>query len=186
MQVSAIGASVAAPRPTSVRGLGGMKSEDFFRILVTELQNQDPFEPAKTSDMISQVSQIRSIELSGELTDTLELLARQQRLAGTGEWIGKYVYAVTTAVDGTQTLHQGVVTGVSFDAEGQPMVELDTGEVVPATAVVRITTLSEAEAWLAELEEEKADDAAAEKADATQRRRDDGKSWLSLQGALNL
>jgi flagellar basal-body rod modification protein FlgD len=150
MEISAIGAAVGTPRATETRGLGAMKSEDFLKILVTEMQNQDPFEPAKTADMISQVSQIRSIELSGKLTDTLDLLTRQQRIGGTSELIGKYVQAVTTAADGSQTLHEGVVTGVFFNTDGSAVLELDTGEAVPATDVIRVTTLSEVERWLSE------------------------------------
>ena len=62
--------------------------------------------------MISQVSQIRSIELSGKLTDTLDLLTRQQRMSGAGELIGKFVQAISTDANGTQMLQEGVVTSV--------------------------------------------------------------------------
>jgi flagellar basal-body rod modification protein FlgD len=185
METSAIGTSTSASPATQQGGLSSLKSEDFFKILVTELQNQDPFEPTKTADMISQVSQIRSIELSGKLTDTLGLMTRQQRLSGTSELIGKYVYAVTTAADGTQMLHQGVVTGLRFNADGAAVLELDTGEMVPATAVIRVTTLDEVEleAAAAQVEEE---GESADKAEATERQRDSGQSWLNLEGALRL
>ena len=144
MAINGVGSVLGASPSTESRGLSGMKSEDFLKILVTEMQNQDPFEPAKTADMISQVSQIRSIELSGKLTDALDLMTRQQRIGDGSELIGKYVQAITTAADGGQTLHEGVVTGVRFGADGTVLLELDTGELVPATDVVRITTLDEA------------------------------------------
>jgi flagellar basal-body rod modification protein FlgD len=141
MAMNAVGASVGVPGITPNRGLGSLKSEDFFKILVTEMQQQDPFEPTKTSDMISQVSQIRSIELSGKLTDTLDQLTRQQRVSGASELIGKFVQAISVGSDGTQTLHEGVVTSIRFNADGSAVLELDTGEAVPATDVVRVTTL---------------------------------------------
>ena len=153
MEISAIGAAVGTPRSTETRGLSAMKSEDFLRILVTEMQNQDPFEPAKTADMISQVSQIRSIELSGKLTDTLDLLTRQQRIDGGSQLIGKYVQALTTAPDGSQMLQEGVVTGIRFGANGLVLLELDSGEVVSATDVIRVTTVDEAEKQLSETDD---------------------------------
>ncbi|MFQ5804914.1 MAG: flagellar hook assembly protein FlgD [Phycisphaerae bacterium] len=154
MEISATGAALGAPRSTQARGLGALRSEDFFKILVTEMQNQDPFEPTKTADMISQVSQIRSIELSGKLTDTLDLLTRQQRITGSSDLIGKYVQAITTAADGSQALHEGVVTGIRFNADGRAILELDTGEAVPATDVIRITALNEVEERLSEADED--------------------------------
>ncbi len=185
MEISAIGGAVGGPRQTEGRGLSGMKSEDFLRILVSELQNQDPFEPAKTADMISQVSQIRSIELSGKLTDTLDLMTRQQRLGGNSQLIGKYVQAITTGPDGSQMLYEGVVTGVGFGANGLVLLELDTGEVVPATDVIRVTTLEEVEKWLSQAGEGD-DEGTDDKSDATQRRRDVGKSWFNLEGIFRL
>jgi len=146
MQISPVGSARAASNVVTDRGLGSLKSADFFRILVTELQNQDPFEPTRTADMISQVSQIRSIELSGKLTDTLDSLAHQQRINGVSQLIGKYVQAISRAEDGSEIVREGVVTGVRFDAQGLAVLELDTGEVVPAGDVVRVTTLDQIEA----------------------------------------
>jgi flagellar basal-body rod modification protein FlgD len=159
MAINGIGSALGASPPTESRGLSGMNSEDFLKILVTEMQNQDPFEPAKTADMISQVSQIRSIELSGKLTDALDLMTRQQRIGGGSELIGKYVQAITTAADGGQMLHEGVVTGVRFGTDGTVLLELDTGELVPATDVVRITTLDEAGPALSDAGESDPEDA---------------------------
>ncbi|MBI5863250.1 MAG: hypothetical protein HZB38_01800 [Planctomycetes bacterium] len=139
-----VGATPATSIKTD-RGLGALKSEDFFKILITELRQQDPLQPAKTSDMISNVSQIRSIELSGQLTETLDTLARQQRTAGTSELIGKYVVAVTGGADGAPTVAEGMVSGVRFDASGTALLELDSGVTVAASNVAHVTTLEEAE-----------------------------------------
>lgn len=146
MQVSAIGTSTDTSAATTGRGLGSMKSEDFFKILLSELQNQDPLEPSKTADMIGQVSQIRSIELSGKLTDTLDMLTRQQRMGGSSELIGKYVQALTMAADGSQTVSEGVVTSVYFASDGSAVLELDTGTAVKASDVIRVTTVETIEA----------------------------------------
>ncbi len=141
METSAVGL-LAAPQRSNDRGLDSLKSEDFFRILVTELQQQDPLDPSETSDMISQVSDIRSIELSDTLNGSLDALAAQQRTANAGSLIGKYVSALTTTPEGTANLTEGVVTGVRFDDSGNAILELDTGQAINATDVQRISDLA--------------------------------------------
>jgi flagellar basal-body rod modification protein FlgD len=136
--IDAIGVS-----PTGVtmeQGMNSLKSEDFFRILVTELQQQDPFEPTKTADMVSQVSQIRSIELSSELSDTLSLLSDQQRTSGVSQLLGKFVVAAVQGADGVDMNVSGIVTGLRFTDDGKVILELDTGQTVLASAVTRISS----------------------------------------------
>ncbi|MFN0137741.1 MAG: flagellar hook assembly protein FlgD [Phycisphaerae bacterium] len=138
-------AQSAAPRSTTgSRGVGTMKSEDFFRIMVTELQNQDPLEPNKTSDMIGQVSQVRSIELQSKLGDTLDTLVKQQRMNDAGSMIGKFVTASIDVGDGQQTTSAGRVVAVHYEDTGTASLELDNGEFVPLDKVDLVTTLEEA------------------------------------------
>lgn len=139
-----VGVGSAAPRQD--RGIGSLRSEDFFRIMISELRQQDPLQPAKTADMIGQVSQIRSIELSGKLTTTLDQLARQQRTAGASDLLGKYVAAQTATVDGRTTVVEGVVTGVRYTGDGLAILDLDNGGQVPASAVTLVTTVEQHEA----------------------------------------
>lgn len=191
MQTSAIGQTPGTAGPTPVSGLSGLESEDFFRILVSELKQQDPFEPAKTADMISQVSQIRSIELSGQLTKTLEQMTRQQRVSGAGELIGKYVMATFGAPDGSVATIEGVVTGVRFGADGVAVLELDTGQLVRADDVTWITTLEALEAIGApdEATAQTAADEDGAKSDATARRRAEPQeppAGLALDTSLRL
>ncbi|MEW6199597.1 MAG: flagellar hook capping FlgD N-terminal domain-containing protein [Planctomycetota bacterium] len=143
MQTGTVGATRSAEVAGAGRDLNALRSEDFFKLLVTELQQQDPFEPAKTADMIGQVSQIRTIELSKQLTDTLSELSRQQRTAGASDLLGKFVVASVTASDGTVSEVQGIVTGVRFDPDGTAVLELDTGQAVRAADVTRITSAQE-------------------------------------------
>jgi len=140
MQTAAVGATRSTEATGAGRDLNALRSEDFFRLLVTELKQQDPFEPAKTADMIGQVSQIRTIELSKQLTDTLSELSRQQRTAGASDLLGKFVVATVTASDGSVSEVKGIVTGVRFDPDGTAVLELDTGQAVRAADVTRITS----------------------------------------------
>ena len=137
--LSGIAAPSATTAPSSATQ---MKSEDFFKLLVSELKNQDPLQPSKTSDMISEVSQIRSIELSGDLTSALQQLSAQQRSVGAAGLLGKYV----AGSDGNAQSVAGVVTGVRFSDDGSVLLELDSGLALPATQVTSVTTPENAEA----------------------------------------
>lgn len=134
MSTSAVGATgnyTTATTTATDRGATSLTSQDFFKLLVTELQQQDPLSPSKTSDMISQVSQIRNIELSGQLSNTLDSLAKQQRIAGATDLIGKQVTAALTDSDGNTQVVGGTVTGVRFATDGTALVDLDNGGTVP-------------------------------------------------------
>ncbi len=161
MEISAVATTSSPPGQS---GLGSLASADFFRILVTEMQNQDPFEPSDSSDLISQISQIRSIEQSDTLSRTLGLLTQQQRLGGVTGLIGKFVQAVAVGPDGSEALYEGVVTSVFFNADGSAVLELDTGQAIPADKVVRVTTLEEVALALTESGEDGADGDQADEA----------------------
>jgi len=176
-----------ASRAIADRGTSGLRTEDFFKLLVTELKQQNPFEPAKTADLIGQVSQIRSIELSKNLTDVLSQIAGQQRTLGAGELLGKYVTAVTTASDGTQQQVSGLVTSLRFESDGTAMLELDNGQCVRVADVILVTTSENAPGQAAASDESADSDQAADKLS------DQGKSssggllpWLSLDASLHL
>ncbi len=143
-----------------VRGdasLNNLESADFFKLLITELGQQDPFEPMKNQDLLNQISSIRSMEESTKLTDTLgklvtqgedqamtnfmlnqtlQGLALQSDMATGANLIGKEVTAKTrpagadvTDPDVQWIETKGVVTGVRL-VEGEVTLELDTGEDV--------------------------------------------------------
>jgi flagellar basal-body rod modification protein FlgD len=151
-------------RAASDRGMNALSSEDFFRLLVTELQQQDPLAPAKTGDMINQVAQIRSIEQSKTLNDTLQAMQANAQQAGVSVLIGKFVVAHAKDADGVEQQLSGVVTGVRFDVDGSAWLDLDNGTTVAVSDVKRIMSTEAAE--LAQLTTPKAAPAAAPTTDA--------------------
>lgn len=94
-------APVRAPKQT-------MDGEMFLHLLVTQLANQDPSSPMDTNEMISQTTQLASMERLNQLSATQDVsLAIQQRLA-VSALIGQQI---STGGDEPIT---GVVTAVSF------------------------------------------------------------------------
>lgn len=111
-QFGATTAPVRAPKQS-------MDGEVFLHLLVTQLANQDPSSPMDTNQMISQTTQLASMERMNTLSATQEAsLDIQQRLAASS-LIGR---EVTT---GDEPPVSGVVTAVSFVA-GEPV--LTVGE----------------------------------------------------------
>jgi len=145
METYAVDSATGPSAGLSGGSFGQMTSADFLELLVTELKQQDPLEPSKTSDMISQVSQIRSIEQSTQLISTLQNLTQQQHTSNAGGLLGKYVEAIGVAADGSATIVSGVVTGVRFGSDGTAVLELDSGQLVLAANVTRIMTAEQAE-----------------------------------------
>lgn len=143
MQTNAIGGTTSGSSSSQTAGLNRMTSEDFYNLLVTELQQQDPLEPTKTSDMIGQVSQIRSIEQSAQLTQTLQQLTQQQRTAGASDLLGKHVEGVGLNATGDAALISGMVTAIRFGSDGTAIVELDSGSMLAANNITKVSETAE-------------------------------------------
>jgi flagellar basal-body rod modification protein FlgD len=65
---------------SSSDAMTSLGSDDFLKLFLAELQNQDPLDPTNTSDLLNQISQIKSIAANEELSDTLTGLQLQQQL----------------------------------------------------------------------------------------------------------
>lgn len=120
MQTPGIGASNATSAAGSNQALGDIDMSQFLNLMIAELQNQDPLNPMSNSEMMQQISQIRSIDSTTKLTDTLDAVLLGQNLANASSLIGKEVRALTdgggyvtgavdrvSIVDGVAKVHIG-------------------------------------------------------------------------------
>lgn len=110
-----------------------MDQEVFLALLVAQLRNQDPTAPMDTTEMMSQSTQLASMEQLTRLTDTSrESFSLQMRVAAAG-MVGQEV----TFVDDEGVTHSGVAEAVSF-AGPVPVVRVGEWEVpLDAVAVIR-------------------------------------------------
>lgn len=109
--------------------------EMFLSLLVAQLRNQDPSSPMDTTEMMSQSSQLASMEQLTELTDTgRESFALQMRMAAAG-LVGQEV----SFTDAEGVVRTGTVSGVDFATSvpavtvGEWTVPLDAVSAVRAT-----------------------------------------------------
>lgn len=98
---SAAAAQTTGSTPRS--GFSNVDSDQFMQLLLAELRNQDPLEPMKNSDMVQQMSQIRNIGATDQLTGTLSTLREIQELVTASGLIGQKVEGLaddSSAIDG--------------------------------------------------------------------------------------
>lgn len=128
-QISAFSPIDQALQPQTDR-FNQMSSEEFIKIIFTELSHQDPFQPNDSSALLEQLNSIRSIESDIQLMDRLDSLVLENQIAGASAMIGK-------VVGGINTQHErvaGYVTAVVREGD-QVMLELDAGWMVPIESV---------------------------------------------------
>lgn len=90
-QIPAFDPTGTALRDTTPNGFSSLNSEDFIRIMFTELANQDPFQPSDSSALLDQMNSIRSIESNIDLMDRLDTLVFENKLSSASALIGKTV-----------------------------------------------------------------------------------------------
>lgn len=102
-----------------------MDSEVFMKLLVTQLQNQDPSSPMDTNQMISQQTQLAMMEqITNQTTTANENFSLQMRIAA-ANLVGKQV-SYTDATSGASVT--GTATAVSY-ANSVPTVTVNGKEV---------------------------------------------------------
>lgn len=122
-------------------GLAGLSGEEFMKILVKQLQMQDPMSPMTNQEMVAQLSTIRELEMNTRLSAKLEQLTDQQRFGSAAALIGRHVRGTVTDADGSAFPMEGVVTGVRFTQKGEVLLDLDSGEVLPLASLEQVTNL---------------------------------------------
>jgi len=137
-------ASPTTTDPTGAGGndaLAGLGSRDFLSLLITQLRSQDPLDPVSNQELLSQISSIRDIEMSTTMTQSLRDLTGQQRFASASSLIGQFVTG-TPGEDGVTP--NGIVVGVRFLSDGQPMLQLADGGELPVSRLSSIEAPAQA------------------------------------------
>ena len=99
-----------SPQASAVQDLD---LDQFLRLMIAELQNQDPLDPLDNSEMLQQITQIREIGASDKLSETLAAVLTGQNLTTASALIGKDVAALTDDLENIQ----GKVERVSIEVD---------------------------------------------------------------------
>ncbi len=79
------------PQAPNQDAFENLNLDTFLKLLITELQSQDPMKPMENSEILQQVSQIRAIESNTRLTSTLEAVVLGQNMATATSLLGRTI-----------------------------------------------------------------------------------------------
>ncbi len=134
MATSAIG-STSSTTP-SAGAFGNLKTDDFLKVMMSELSHQDPFQPQDSSKLLEQMSSLRNIESQLSLQKSIESLVLNNQISSAGTMIGKVVSGLN---DKNQAI-SGLVTSVRV-ASGKVVLELDSGDRLLMDRVTQIAKI---------------------------------------------
>jgi len=122
------GSSSSSSSAVKADAYNDLGMEDFLKLMIAELQNQDPLNPMDNSELVGQISQMREITATDKMTQTLDTVLLGQNIASATNLIG----AEIDAISDDQQKVSGVVERVSV-AEGQPKLHLDLNSKAAVT-----------------------------------------------------
>ena len=86
----------------------------FLRLLIAQMQNQDPTNPMDTAQYMSQFAQLSSVEQAMQTNNKLDSLLSSQSLSQADGLIGKTV----SFTDSTGATFSGKVKSISINTDG--------------------------------------------------------------------
>src|SRR6188508_396304 len=114
MTTTGVGNNGVAPGNQIKSDKFALKAEDFIKMMVTQLQNQDPMEPAKNQELLAQMSQIGQLQSANTLQESLKGMVVQNQIGSAASLIGKSVQGL----DGQDDPVDGIVTSVRVESDG--------------------------------------------------------------------
>ena len=129
VQSSSAAASALTGKPKQ------LTSNDFIKLMVTQLQHQDPTQPTSNDQLLSQMSQIAQLQSSTTLQSSLSAMVIQSQIGSAGNLIGKSVQGI----DDTSANVKGLVTSVRVQ-DNQVYLQLEGGQQLQMGNVTSIST----------------------------------------------
>ncbi len=121
-------------------GDGTLGKDDFMKLLIAQLQNQDPTDPMKDTEFIAQMAQFSALEQTMNLTKAFEKFAEvqsQSQLIQYNSFVGKEVkwHEITEdkGEDGKPVVNEGtsLITAVRFVNGSVVFITEDGKELMP-------------------------------------------------------
>lgn len=131
------------PKPSqAVRSGDSLGKDDFLKLLLIQLQNQDPSNPVDDREFIAQMATFSSLEQMTNMNKTLETFVQsqsKQTLLQYSELINKevtYELGDSTSLEGEQKTAK--VTSVKYDRDRVLQIGLEDGTWILEKQVVGI------------------------------------------------
>jgi len=119
MNVASVTASAMSQKTSTSEKTSTVGYDNFLRLLLTQMQNQDPTDPMKSTEYMAQLATFSQVEQAVKSNEKLDALLSSFALSQADSVIGRTV----TSADGTVS---GQVTSVRITSHG-PLATLSTG-----------------------------------------------------------
>ena len=138
MATNPVNGSSNAPQPAplgNVDVMSGVKLDDFLKLMITELQNQDPLNPMDNGEILQQLGQMQSISSTTKLSQSLDSVMLGQNLSSASALISKSIQGLDDAGDEvTGIVERAVIeNGAAKLVVGDSKVSLNSIRAVLAT-----------------------------------------------------
>ena len=130
---SAVNSLLVDPPTTPSTGSTQYGTADFMQMLMAQMTHQNPLEPMKDSEMMSQFAQLNSLQELQNIKATMDQLVVSNLSSYAASLIGKNVVVNHPDSDPTE----GKVTGFRF-ANGQIELQLDNDETATLDQISEI------------------------------------------------
>ncbi|MCG7392025.1 flagellar hook assembly protein FlgD [Microvirga sp. ACRRW] len=119
MNVSSVAASAITQKASGAEKTSTVSYDNFLRLLLTQMKNQDPTDPMKSTEYMAQLATFSQVEQAVKSNEKLDALLSSFALSQADSVIGRTV----TSADGTVS---GQVTSVKITSQG-PWATLSNG-----------------------------------------------------------
>ncbi|WP_010269560.1 flagellar hook assembly protein FlgD [Paenibacillus senegalensis] len=109
--------------------------DDFLKILLTQLANQDPMQPMQDREFIAQMAQFTSVEQMTNMANEMKLL--RQSIGMSPGLIGKEIHWVEWTTGGDAINRKAIVEGLTFK-DGQQYAVVNGDTEISMDQIVRI------------------------------------------------
>jgi flagellar basal-body rod modification protein FlgD len=137
-------------KPVQSGSKGILGKDDFLKILITQLQNQDPSNPMDDREFIAQMAQFSSLEQMTNMNQAIQKfvsLQSSQSLVQHSELIGKKIqWTREVPIDEYRSRTEYVentVTSVKLETDGQIRVQLNDGRWISNEQIVQVSKAEE-------------------------------------------
>lgn len=131
--IGAVGGSAGSEAPSAAQ----LGQEDFMRILLSQLQFQDPLKPVDNQEFVAQLAQFSALEINRQQSEKVEQLLGMEAVMQSVGIIGKQVEVISAA--GSSVV--GTVNTVSFRT-GEPLLSITVNNTsIPDIRLADVVTV---------------------------------------------